>query len=502
MTESPLRVAVVFDGERPARWVLEAITRVRQIEGWQVCLLAARLVRATRAHYAAHWLPYLWIDRALSANVDDEALGELVSESIADSVVMHDDELGAVLAEAGPDALLCLDSDYEPVNLPFTLGAWRVVADPQAPMRAVAAQRTVITASVESITSQRRLRESHSRVDQLSVAITRQRHLKKLSSLPALALADLVDGEPGTESEMDPCAQARLLPFLGAAGRRLMRTAVRHLARKQWFIAYQLNPEQPVPELAQMTVLPSPRDRFWADPFPVEWQDRRCIFVEEWPYARGRGHIAVLEVDDDSGVGHLGTALELPYHLSHPQVLECDDELYMIPESGARGTVELFHCVEFPLRWEPVATLLDNVRAVDATLHREEEGWWMFVNIGDGAISTYEELHLFWSESLRGPWTPHPRNPVVSDPRRARPAGRLFQMGDALYRPAQDCGERYGGAIVIHEVAELTKNSYRESPHTRLQPQSLQGANRIHTLNSADWITVVDAHRDQWLTAR
>src|SRR5207253_8229013 len=48
-----------------------------------------------------------------------------------------------------------------------------------------------------------------------------------------------------------------------------------------------------------------------------------------------------------------------------------------------------------------------------------------------------DELHLFHAERLTGDWQPHPRNPVKSDARSARPAGSLFVRDGALYRPAQ-----------------------------------------------------------------
>ena len=122
----------------------------------------------------------------------------------------------------------------------------------------------------------------------------------------------------------------------------------------------------------------------------------------------------------------------------------------------------------------------------------------MFVNQGDEGISTYDELHLYSAHTPLGPWIPHARNPVVSDVRRARPAGRLFRWQGVLYRPSQDCAERYGHAIVVNEVLEVSSLAYEEKPVCTLDPASMPGANRIHTLNTIEWLSVIDCHRDQW----
>ena len=65
----------------------------------------------------------------------------------------------------------------------------------------------------------------------------------------------------------------------------------------------------------------------------------------------------------------------------------------------------------------------------------------MFANAAaSGSRMFDDELHLFHAERLLGHWQPHPRNPVKSDARCARPAGQLVWRNGALLRPAQICG--------------------------------------------------------------
>jgi hypothetical protein len=85
---------------------------------------------------------------------------------------------------------------------------------------------------------------------------------------------------------------------------------------------------------------------------------------------------------------------------------------------------------------------------------------------------------------------------VKCDLRSARPAGPLFIMDGALYRPAQDCSVTYGGAVVINRVERLTPEEFVERPVRRLAPAT-QGPypHGLHTLSGAGNVTLVDGKR-------
>jgi hypothetical protein len=108
----------------------------------------------------------------------------------------------------------------------------------------------------------------------------------------------------------------------------------------------------------------------------------------------------------------------------------------------ANKTVELYRSTSFPFQWELEKVLLTDVRAKDATLAEIDGKWWMFVSISEHSIP--DELFLYSAETPLGPWVPHPRNPVKSDVRGSRPAGKLFRANGGLYRPAQNSSGRYG----------------------------------------------------------
>ncbi len=270
------------------------------------------------------------------------------------------------------------------------------------------------------------------------------------------------------------------------------------LSRKQWFLAWRENSPRQAEEFFRFHLLEPPGDRFWGDPFPVQHRGEEWIFFEEYRFEERRGTIRAVQVDAGSGrpLGVDVPVLSRPHHLSYPHVFEWDGGLFMIPESAQARTVDLYRCVRFPDDWRHEATLLRSVRAVDPTLHQEGDRWWLFANIGvEEAAHCHDELFLFWAPSPLGPWTPHPSNPVVSDARSSRPAGRLFRWDGALYRPAQDCSGHYGSGVKVQRVLRLDEEAYEERTEARMLPDWRPGLLGTHTLNRGPRITAIDGLR-------
>lgn len=290
------------------------------------------------------------------------------------------------------------------------------------------------------------------------------------------------------------------------AGARATAIALRDAARWQlkkrrhgesWTLLLRQG-EPPIdpasPDLGRNSVLAAPREDYWADPCVVEADGRRLIFVEEYGARRATGVIACLELLEDGSARRLGIAIDEPFHLSYPQAFLWEGQWYMTVESSAARRVSLYRATAFPMRWEREADLISGCVCVDGTLHHEDGHWYLFVNIGESGGSSCDELFLFVSEQLAGPYRAHPANPVVADVRRARPAGRLFRRDGRLIRPSQDCGPDYGAAIVFNEVVELSPTRYVERPLARLSPDHEMGMSGCHTYSATDTVEVLDAH--------
>jgi hypothetical protein len=304
---------------------------------------------------------------------------------------------------------------------------------------------------------------------------------------------------------------AEMARLVARIARRYVDRQIRdRIEYRQWALAYRFGeapaPEkESVPELVphELRVLRPPRDRFWADPFPVQHLGRHYVLFEECPYATGTGRIAVMEIAPDGTTTAPTVVLERPYHLSYPFVFEWQGAHYMIPESAANATVDLYRATYFPYEWTHERTLLADAPLVDATLAEIGGRWWMFANgpavreaLYDSAW--WDELSLYSADSPLGPWTPHPRNPVISDVRHARPAGRLFQRDGVWYRPGQNSAGRYGAALTIHRITRLDMERYEETPVTTLTPTWEPGLSGIHTINAASGLTVIDVALRRW----
>jgi hypothetical protein len=287
--------------------------------------------------------------------------------------------------------------------------------------------------------------------------------------------------------------------MLRNVGRRARERARRTLGFEQWVLLVGAGVEPDLKVAGFKPIIP-PADRYWADPHVVRRDGSYFVFVEEYLYSSDRGHIAVLELDARGKVIRALKVLERPYHLSYPHVFEHAGELYMVPESMEDRTVSLYRCIGFPDRWELVGTLLQDVRAVDSTLLHHAGKWWLFAGIAENeGGSASEELFLFYSDCLlTGTWTPHPRNPIVSDVARARPAGAIQQRAGRLYRPSQDCAVRYGYAIRINEITALSTETYEETEVACINPDWHPRVLATHTLAHEPGLTEVDALLLRW----
>ena len=215
---------------------------------------------------------------------------------------------------------------------------------------------------------------------------------------------------------------------------------------------------------------------------------RRCTH-----HAKQHGRIGVSRLTREGAFERPVTVLERPYHLSYPFVFRWRDTWFMMPESSKASRIEIFSARQFPWEWTSEAVLFDSVHAVDSTLICVEGRWWLFTNMSPhAAIRNYDELYAFHAPTPSGPWKAHRRNPVKSDARSARAAGSFFWTGNALYRPSQDCSGRYGSAIVINRVDQLTPDVFKETIVARVEPRWRSGLSGTYTLNSCSGLTVID----------
>ncbi|MDP4005903.1 formyl transferase [Methylobacterium sp. NEAU K] len=250
---------------------------------------------------------------------------------------------------------------------------------------------------------------------------------------------------------------------------------------------------------AGWNILPDDGRRFYADPFPIAFAGSTHVFVEDFPHETGKAIISAVRFGPAGPEGPPVPVLEEPHHLSYPFVFEREGSVWMVPESSAAGTVELYRATRFPGGWVKEATLLSGVVASDATLLEHAGRWWIFATVRDagsgapsGAGSYHDTLHLWSAPDFRGPYTPHPANPVLIDPATARPAGRIVARGGALIRPVQDCSGGYGRALGLARIDRLDPEGFAQTVIGRIEPGPAWPGSRLHTVNAGGGLEFID----------
>jgi hypothetical protein len=304
----------------------------------------------------------------------------------------------------------------------------------------------------------------------------------------ALASAPVVSLD-GCDSALPPTREVSTVAAVRDAVRRWRR-------RERWTIGIvpatldTILTQGELPEPHWLTA--TPPDRYFADPFPLDATGERItMLAEEYRYREGRGRIVRLEVDHDGCVRASRTEFDGALHLAYPFIMRDGETAYCVPDGAASGQACAFRIGPAA---DPKLTLLADFPAVDPTIVHHGGRWWMFCTRHGNANQT--DLHLFEADAWRGPWRAHPLNPVKSDARSSRPAGAMFARQGALFRPAQDCSRRYGGAIAINRILDLTPTRFREETMFVLKPSpSWAWPDGMHTLNAIDDVVIVDALR-------
>lgn len=237
------------------------------------------------------------------------------------------------------------------------------------------------------------------------------------------------------------------------------------------------------------------RGVFRADPFPIikQNEDGVRIFHEAYDWNVGRGRIDHIDFSTDKGFGEPVESMVSSGHLSYPFVFENDGVTGYIPEHSSNRDVSFFPLDEMGIPKEKIE-IISNSGLIDSTIFRKDGLLWLFATIAGPTDNS--ELHIYYADSLRGPWLTHEANPVKVDAGTARPAGSVFFYQKSLFRPSQDCTDHYGSRIVINEIEVLNKNVFSEKAVSEIRLESDHRYDfGMHTLSSAGDFTVVDGAR-------
>lgn len=235
-------------------------------------------------------------------------------------------------------------------------------------------------------------------------------------------------------------------------------------------------------------------NRFAADPFVFKTNGYYNIFFEDFAFNEQYGKISLITFDESFKLSDHKIILDTNSHLSYPFLFIENNKIYVFPEASKSGKLS---CYEY----DPAAKSLNYLKEViglpllDATILKYQNRYWLFGTLS--GKDHYNKLYVFFSDNLLGPYDAHMNNPVKDALNGARPAGNFIEVDGAIYRPAQNCENRYGESITINKIVSLNEFSLIEEPYMSicLNRKNNFGMQTIHTINAIDDIIVVDSKK-------
>jgi hypothetical protein len=233
------------------------------------------------------------------------------------------------------------------------------------------------------------------------------------------------------------------------------------------------------------------------------------ILFEDFSIDDNYGNISIITLDKGLNEISRKVLLDTGSHISFPFIFRENGKTMVIPEAARSGCVS---CYEFDGAAGTLRFVNDLVKMplYDPAILKKDGKYWLFGSIFENRADY--RLFIFYSDSLTGPYETHPANPVKSGLDATRAAGNFINVDGNVYRPTQNCSNKYGESITINRIVRLDEQEFSEDFHMKI---SIDEKNRqhnnirtIHTLNFYNDLVVVDGMKwifslsDQWKNFR
>ena len=270
-----------------------------------------------------------------------------------------------------------------------------------------------------------------------------------------------------------------------------MNKITRNMIKGDWAIAYRkkqdlLTYDEP------FIPINNTKEYWFADPLFFEYEGKDYLFVEAYNKTKKRGELGVFLMEDGEAKDYQ-TIISEDYHLSYPFVFEYENSIYMIPESGANMTLDLYKASSFPYKWEKVKSLLTNIKVADPTIYEYENILYLILQDLSVKATNYNlyKLDMVNCELEKV-------NSFDYQYDVGRPGGKVFKHKDLTLRPAQNCKDIYGGGLLFYKINQLEPN-YEEELYGEIDNSKVQilgrnklGVNRVHTYSQTQNYEVID----------
>ena len=271
----------------------------------------------------------------------------------------------------------------------------------------------------------------------------------------------------------------------------MIKRLIKSISDERWNIGFIQNDFEGVLRGEQLQVkwLKHKCKKSWfADPFILDVNDDEIhVLVEEYYKPIHHGRISRLIIDKKKiELKQKDVVLELPTHLSFPAILRKEEGIFIYPENGESGELNLYHYSPEINKCEKCKTIINEA-------------------VADAIITTINGIEMLFCTKQPNPngnvlyiyckgTSGHfvEKDNYVFEENIARTAGDFIEYNGRLYRPTQECNVQYGHAVTLQEVTrigdQLHLNEIRRmySAHPKLNVG-------MHTFNMYKGVIVTDA---------
>ena len=210
-------------------------------------------------------------------------------------------------------------------------------------------------------------------------------------------------------------------------------------------------------------IVKNDKNKFLADPFLINHNDKIFCFAEEYDQIKKKGHIVFFDYSKKQSNKKI--VLSENFHLSFPFIFKYKKDFFMCPETSDISEIRLYKSINFPFEWKYYKTIMKNINSADNIIFKHNNLWWLFTNIDRSNSGDFSnDFSIFYSKTnpLTNKWKSHPQNPILINSLFSRNAGMIIKK-NKLIRISQVQGfDNYGEDINFNEIKLLNTKKYKE----------------------------------------
>ncbi len=243
----------------------------------------------------------------------------------------------------------------------------------------------------------------------------------------------------------------------------------------------------------KITLLKPPTDEFWADPFIYNHKNKTYVFFEKFYKKENKGVISVGKLRNGKLVD-IRDILTKNYHLSYPFVYKVGKNIFLIPESHTNKKIQIYKSTQFPFNWKKIKTIFNDQITCDPTIFKHKGSNWMFINKTKKNLKILNKnLYLYKIIGDFKKIIPHKKNPILSNFKGGRSAGKILNINKKLIRPAQINKQNfYGYGLIFYEIKKLDINNYIEKEIFTISLKDLKNCSGVHHISKQDGQYLID----------